>query len=127
MTGQHRHPRRDDDEPFDPVADQTVEPGFFDSAMTTLVAHDSPDTYERAVDEAGGGPLNDLVWLAAHGNATAALVADALNRQLADEIVAECWPGASGPPLRADIAVRLSREVARRRNTSTERHAWRWN
>jgi hypothetical protein len=115
------------DEPFGPAVDQTVEPGFFDGAIVIVVAHDSPDTYERAVAEAEDGLVNDLIWLAAHGNETAARVADALNRRLADEIVAECWPGTAGPRLRADIAVRILREVERRRNASTERHAWRWN
>jgi hypothetical protein len=107
--------------------DQTVEPEFFAGPLLVSAAHDSPDTFERAVGEAGGGYVNDLLWLAAHGNTTAERVADALSRQLAEQILAECWPGATGVLRRADLAVRLLREVARRRGMSTERHPWRWN
>jgi hypothetical protein len=116
-----------DDAPFVPTGDQPVHPGAFAGKIVTIVAYNSPDTYERAVDEAAGQPVNDLLWLAAHGNAAAARVTAALTRQLADQIASECWPDAVESLRRADLAVRLLREVARRWDTSTSRQTWRWN
>jgi hypothetical protein len=100
---------------------------FSEECFETLVRANSEDTYDRALAETAGESVNDWVWLAQRGNATALLIFTAMTQQITDQVVAERWPGMELRQLRADVAVRVYREVRERLLRSSERHAWRWN
>jgi hypothetical protein len=93
----------------------------------TLCAHDSGDTYDQALDRAGDELVNDMAWLAKHGNTQATLVLEAMTDAFIAEAVAELWPGRTVTSLRPVLLAKVKHEVRAMLETSPQRHAWRWN
>ena len=100
---------------------------FDDGEFETVLRYDAADTYENALAEAAGEPVNDVIWLAQRGNSTAMAVFAAMTEEITNQVMAERWPGQELMKLRADLMVRVYREVELRVQKSRERHVWRWN
>ncbi len=95
--------------------------------LHSIVRHDAVDTYARALREAAGRPISDIVWLANHGNDQAIRVMSEIFTDTVDAVIAERWPGLRFSNLSPQSLGELHREVSERLATMPMRHAWRWN
>ena len=85
------------------------------------------DTFARALREAAGRPISDVVWLANHGNDQAMRVMNAVFRDTILTVLSERWPGARLRNLSPQALMELHREVRQRLGKTSMRHQWRWN
>jgi hypothetical protein len=95
--------------------------------LQTIVQHDAVDTFARAVREAAGRPISDIVWLADHGNHQAMRVMNAVFRDTIRTVLHERWPGARLAGLSPQALTELHLEVRQRLSTTSMQHQWRWN
>ncbi len=98
-----------------------------EDGMKTIVRHDAVDTFASALAEAAGRPINDVVWLANHGNDQAMRVMHETFNETIHAVIKERWPGSRLKNLQPAALAELHREVRRRLAVMPMRHTWRWN
>jgi hypothetical protein len=98
-----------------------------DDKLKTIVRHDAGDTFAHALAEAAGRPINDVVWLANHGNDQAMRVMHEIFNETIQTVIAERWPGTHLRNLEPTALAELHREVRRRLSAMPMSHTWRWN
>jgi hypothetical protein len=100
---------------------------FGNAGTQTIVRYDRADTFDRISPPGGRVPIPDLVWLAQRGNPMAIRVCASITAHLTSKVMTERWPGQNLRELRADLAVRVVRDVRVRLLHSADRRHWQWN